>query len=148
MVCESFNCGGECRGKEKTLFRFVAMYKQDCEGSKVQVRVNLGSVSGDREGGVYVLFQFEVSSSERFVKVRRLAKLAGMIGSFYLAMENVYRFHTRGMMSQIVNVIGKIWMEWRNEDMRSSGGRVRILKNESQRFEWLGDESIGQGCLL
>ena len=41
---------------------------------------------------------------ERFVKVRRLVKVAGMIGSFYLAMGNVCRFHTRGMMSQIANV--------------------------------------------
>ena len=35
------------------------------------------------------------------MKVRRLARVAGIISSFYLGMGNVTRFHTRGMMSQI-----------------------------------------------
>ena len=41
------------------------------------------------------------------IKVKKLAKIAGMIGSFSLAMGNVCRFHTRKMMSQIVSVAGK-----------------------------------------
>ena len=42
---------------------------------------------------------------QRFMKVRKLARVAGMVGSFYLAMGDMMtRFHTRGMMSQI-------WME-------------------------------------
>ena len=38
---------------------------------------------------------------ERFVKIRKLVKVAGMIKSFYLAMGNMRRFLTRGMMSQM-----------------------------------------------
>ena len=49
----------------------------------------------------------EEVSRERFVKVRRLVKMTGMIGSFYLVMGNVCRFHTRGMISQIANVVEK-----------------------------------------
>ena len=40
-------------------------------------------------------------------KVRRLAKVAGMIRSFYIVMGNVCRFHTRRMMFQIVNLVEK-----------------------------------------
>ena len=44
---------------------------------------------------------------QRFVKIRKLARVARMIGSFYLAMGNVTRFHMRGMMSQIAMVVDR-----------------------------------------
>ena len=44
---------------------------------------------------------------QRFVKVRKLARVAGMVGSFYLAMGNVTRFHMRGMMSHIAMVVDR-----------------------------------------
>ena len=44
---------------------------------------------------------------QRFVKIRKLARVAGMIGSFYLAMGNMTRFHTRGMISQIAMMVDR-----------------------------------------
>ena len=41
------------------------------------------------------------------VRVRKLAKIAGVIGSFTLAMGNVARFYTRGMLTQVVVLIGR-----------------------------------------
>ena len=41
------------------------------------------------------------------MKVRRLAKVTGIIGSFLLAMGNVVRFHTRGMIAQIASLAEK-----------------------------------------
>ena len=40
----------------------------------------------------------------RFVKFKNLAEVVGIIGSFYLAMGNICRFHDRGMISQIASV--------------------------------------------
>ena len=40
-----------------------------------------------------------------FVKVKKLAKVAGMISSFYMAMGNVCKFHNRGMMLQIAMIV-------------------------------------------
>ena len=45
-----------------------------------------------------------VIRENKIVKVRRFAKIAGMIGSFGLAIGNLCRFYTRAMTSQIVNV--------------------------------------------
>ena len=41
------------------------------------------------------------------VKVRMIAKVAGMLGSFTLAMGNVARFYTRGMLSQVAEVVNR-----------------------------------------
>ena len=41
------------------------------------------------------------------VKVRRIAKVAGLIGSFFLAMGNVARFYSRGMLTQVARVVNK-----------------------------------------
>ena len=41
------------------------------------------------------------------VKVRMIAKVAGMLGSFTLAMGNVARFYSRGMLSQVAGVVSK-----------------------------------------
>ena len=53
------------------------------------------------------------------VEVWKLARVAGVIGSFSLAMGNVARFHMQGMLSQITEVSrkfgweSKCWMEER-----------------------------------
>ena len=41
------------------------------------------------------------------VGVREVKKVAGVIGSFTLAMGNVARFYTRGMLSQVAEMVGK-----------------------------------------
>ena len=41
------------------------------------------------------------------VKVRSIAKVAGMIGSYTLPMGNVARFYTRGMLTQVAEVVNK-----------------------------------------
>ena len=41
------------------------------------------------------------------VKVRSIAKVAGMIGSYTLAMGNVARFYTRGMLTQVAEMVNK-----------------------------------------
>ena len=43
----------------------------------------------------------------KVVKVRKIAKVAGVIGSFTLAMGNVARFYTRGMLSQVAEKVGR-----------------------------------------
>ena len=58
----------------------------------------------DKSDRVASLLEELLQEKERFVKVKKLAKVAGMIGSFYLVMGNICRFHTRGMMSQIASV--------------------------------------------
>ena len=41
---------------------------------------------------------------KELVKVGKLAKVAGVIGSFTLAMGNVARFYTRGMLTQVTDM--------------------------------------------
>ena len=44
------------------------------------------------------------------IGVRELAKVAGVIGSFTMAMENVARFYTRGMLTQVAEMAGRaVW---------------------------------------
>ena len=45
------------------------------------------------------------------VKVRKLARVAGVIGSFTLAMGNVTRLYTRGMLSQVAEMVGRAGWE-------------------------------------
>ena len=41
------------------------------------------------------------------VGVKEIARVAGVIGSFTLAMGNVVRFHTRGMLTQVAEMSEK-----------------------------------------
>ena len=106
------------------------------------------------------------------MKIRKLARVAGMIGSFYLAMGIVTRFHTRGMMSQIammvdryglngsLNVEDRVVMElkfWRKNlrdlnrwEMRMSdkvvycrGGQVEMFSDSMERG-WHGIQYLRQ----
>ena len=59
------------------------------------------------------------------VGVREIARVAGVIGSFTLAMGNVGRFYTRGMLTQVAEMLeragwqcmvgwrGECWMRFR-----------------------------------
>ena len=47
------------------------------------------------------------------IGVRDLAKVAGVIGSFTLAMGNVTRFYTRGMLTQVAEMAGRAGWESR-----------------------------------
>ena len=47
----------------------------------------------------------------KVVKVRKIAKVAGVIGSFTLAMGNVARFYTRGMLFQVAERVGRAGWE-------------------------------------
>ena len=63
------------------------------------------------------LVRVEVLLDELFKKrsemigVRELAKVAGVIGSFMLAMGNVARFYTRGMLTQVAEMAGRTGWE-------------------------------------
>ena len=37
--------------------------------------------------------------------MKEIARVAGVIGSFTLAMGNVVKFHTRGMLTQVVEML-------------------------------------------
>ena len=41
------------------------------------------------------------------VGVKEIARVAGVIGSFTLAMGNVVRFYTRGMLTQVAEMFGR-----------------------------------------
>ena len=45
------------------------------------------------------------------IGVRELAKVASIIGSFTLAMGNVARFYTRGMLTQVAEMAGRAGWE-------------------------------------
>ena len=45
------------------------------------------------------------------IGVRELAKVAGVISSFTLAMGNVARFYTRGMLTQVAEMAGRAGWE-------------------------------------
>ena len=49
----------------------------------------------------------------KLMKVRRITKVTGLIGSFSLAMGNVARFHTRGMLTQVARVVNR--GDWESE---------------------------------
>ena len=53
------------------------------------------------------------------VKVRKLAKVAGVIGSFTLAMGNVARFYTREMVVQVAEMA-------RRSGWKSFGGDSKV----------------------
>ena len=48
-----------------------------------------------------------LEKSSELVKVQKIAKIAGMIGSFTLAIGSVARFHSRGMLSQVAREVSK-----------------------------------------
>ena len=62
------------------------------------------------------------------IGVRELAKVAGVIGSFMLAMENVARFYTRGMLTQVAEMAGgrECWTGL-------------CFGEKCQEFEWMED---------
>ena len=45
--------------------------------------------------------------SSELMKVRMIAKIAGLLGSFTLAMGSVARFYSRGMLSQVARTVNK-----------------------------------------
>ena len=45
--------------------------------------------------------------SSELMKVRTIAKIAGLLGSFTLAMGSVARFYSRGMLSQVARTVNK-----------------------------------------
>ena len=45
------------------------------------------------------------------VGVREIVKVAGVIGSFTLAMGNVTRFYTKGMLTQVAEMAGRVRWE-------------------------------------
>ena len=50
------------------------------------------------------------------VKVRKIARVAGVIGSFNLTMGNVARFDTRGMLSEVAEMLRIAgWESWLGE---------------------------------
>ena len=53
------------------------------------------------------------------VGVKEIARVAGVIGSFTLAMGNVVRFYTRGMLQQVAEILrepdGGATVGWRRE---------------------------------
>ena len=53
------------------------------------------------------LFKDLLRKSSESVKVRTIAKIAGLIGSFTLAMGSVARFYSRGMLSQVARMVNK-----------------------------------------
>ena len=93
-----------------------------------------------------------------------------MIGSFYLAIGNVCRFHTKGMMSQIVKVVEKygwnggmkigyrvvIELEFRRRNLRDlNGWEMRALDKvvyckdgqvECLAMHWI-DKWVKQGLM-
>ena len=54
-----------------------------------------------------VLIKEVLEKSAKPIKVRRIAKVAGLIGSFSLAMGNVARFYSRGMLTQVAREVNK-----------------------------------------
>ena len=48
-----------------------------------------------------------LKEGSKSVKVRRIAKIAGLIGSFTLAMGSVARFYSRGMLSQVAKMVNR-----------------------------------------
>ena len=54
-----------------------------------------------------VLIKGMLEKSSKLVEVRKIAKIAGLIGSFTLAMGNAARFYSRGMLSQVARVVNK-----------------------------------------
>ena len=54
-----------------------------------------------------VLIEEMIVESSESMKVRRIAKIAGLLGSFTLAMGSTARFYSRGMLSQVARVVNK-----------------------------------------
>ena len=60
-----------------------------------------------------VLIKEVLEKSMKPIKVRRIAKVAGLIGSFSLAMGNAARFYRRGMLTQVAKVVNEGgWESW------------------------------------
>ena len=92
---------------------------------------------------VEVMLEDLLKDRKESVRIRRLARVAGMIGSFSLAMGNVARFHTRGMLTQVAMVSGKAGWEssckmdervireirfWKENIRELNGWRMRNLE--------------------
>ena len=54
-----------------------------------------------------VLLEELFKKRSEMIGVRELEKVAGVIGSFTLAMGNVARFYTRGMLAQVAEMAGR-----------------------------------------
>ena len=54
-----------------------------------------------------ILIEEMIKESSKLMKVRKIAKIAGLLGSFTLAMGSVARFYSRGMLSQVARVVNK-----------------------------------------
>ena len=79
------------------------------------------------------------------VLTKELASVAGLLGSFNLAMGSVTRFHTRGMMTKLVEVT-KRW-GWSGKLVLGERGRGRaqVLEGEHGGHERPQNEEGGQG---
>ena len=62
---------------------------------------------------------------KEMVGVREIAKVAGVIGSFTLAMGNVARFYTRGMLTQVVEMSERAG--WESQGLMESGVLDKIV---------------------
>ena len=82
--------------------------------------------------------------SSELVKVRMIAKIAGLLGSFTLAMGSVARFYSRGMLSQVAKVVSKEGWEsscipdekvvgelrfWEDNLRKLNGWTMRVLED-------------------
>ena len=68
-------------------------------------------VTEEKLARVEVLLEELWKEKGEMIKVRKIAKVAGVIGSFTLAMGNVARFYTRGMLSQVAERVGRAGWE-------------------------------------
>ena len=88
------------------------------------------------------------SAKGEAVTVRKLAKLAGVLGSFTLGMGNCARFYTRAMLTQVAELAGKhAWMGVQRQAGGQSAHGVGILEEESEENKRVADEKLG-GCHL
>ena len=75
-------------------------------------------------------------------------KIVGMMESFFWAMRNACRFHTRGMMSEIVSVAGKFG--WKSSLRLDDRVMIELMfgKKKLEGVELLGYESAGRSCVF
>ena len=85
-----------------------------------------------------------LKESSESVKVRKIAKIAGLIGSFTLAMGSVARFYSRGMLSQVAKMVNREGWEsagvleervigelkfWQDNLRKLNGWTMRVLED-------------------
>ena len=89
---------------------------------------------------VEVLLEELLKKRSEMIGVRELAKVPGVIGSFTLAMENVARSYTKGILTQVAEMAGRAGWEscglmerrvveqivfWKKNLRRLNGWRMR-----------------------